>query len=122
MANSLQPSRTRTTSRTRRCWSGSAAGLTRRRSTSTPSTRNWRRCGDDGRRERIAATGQRGDPGNVLTRSCRGRETTVGKKARRATEQIEASDPSPPDGKLKRKEYEAKLDVLHMELVKMQYW
>ena len=26
------------------------------------------------------------------------------------------------DGKLKRKQYEAKLDELHMELVKMQYW
>src|ERR1041385_9355961 len=25
-------------------------------------------------------------------------------------------------GKLKRKEYEAKLNELHMELVKMQYW
>ena len=25
-------------------------------------------------------------------------------------------------GKLERKEYEAKLDELHMELVKMQYW
>jgi polyphosphate kinase 2 len=28
----------------------------------------------------------------------------------------------PQEGKLKRKEYEAKLDELHMELVKMQYW
>jgi polyphosphate kinase len=44
----------------------------------------------------------------------------VGKKKRRAAE--EASNQSPKDGKLKRKEYEAKLDELHMELVKMQYW
>src|ERR1700722_5517400 len=49
------------------------------------------------------------------------REKTVGKKERRAAEG-EASDQSPQDGKLKRKEYEAKLDELHMELVKMQYW
>src|SRR4051795_13359734 len=32
------------------------------------------------------------------------------------------ADASPPEGKLKRKDYEAKLDELHMELVKMQYW
>lgn len=37
-------------------------------------------------------------------------------------EAVEASDPSPQDDKLKRKGYEAKLDELHMELVKMQYW
>jgi len=47
-------------------------------------------------------------------------EKTVSKKERRAAE--EASGQSPQDGKLKRKEYEAKLDELHMELVKMQYW
>src|SRR5205823_7624302 len=50
------------------------------------------------------------------------REETVGKKERRAAEGVEASGPSPPDGRLKRKAYEAKLDELHMELVKMQYW
>src|SRR3954453_3206123 len=37
-------------------------------------------------------------------------------------EATETFDPSPQGGKLKRKEYEAKLDELHMELVKMQYW
>jgi polyphosphate kinase 2 len=31
-------------------------------------------------------------------------------------------EPRAPREKLKRKEYEAKLDALHMELVKMQYW
>jgi polyphosphate kinase 2 len=46
----------------------------------------------------------------------------VGKKERRATEEVEASGQSPQDGKLKRKEYEAKVNELHMELVKMQYW
>jgi polyphosphate kinase len=49
------------------------------------------------------------------------RGKTVGKKARRAAP-LEASDQSPQAGKLKRKEYDAKLDTLHMELVKMQYW
>src|SRR5271170_5307181 len=33
-----------------------------------------------------------------------------------------AEKSSPPKDKLKRKRYEAKLDELHMELVKMQYW
>ena len=45
----------------------------------------------------------------------------MGKKTRRAAE-VKASNPSPQDGKLRRKDYEAKLDELHMELVKMQYW
>src|SRR5476651_1710423 len=44
----------------------------------------------------------------------------MSKKKRKAAK--EASDRLPHDGKLKRKEYEAKLDELHMELVKMQYW
>jgi polyphosphate kinase 2 len=46
----------------------------------------------------------------------------VGKKARRSTDDADASDRAPPGNKLKRKDYEAKLDELHMELVKMQYW
>jgi polyphosphate kinase 2 len=50
------------------------------------------------------------------------REKTVGKKEKRGTEKVEASDQPPQNSKLKRKEYEAKLDQLHMELVKMQYW
>src|SRR5213082_3312432 len=50
------------------------------------------------------------------------REKTVGKKERRAAKALKASVQPPPAGKLKRKEYEAKLDELHMELVKMQYW
>lgn len=45
----------------------------------------------------------------------------MGKNKRRTT-QDEALDRSLRDGKLKRKEYENKLDELHMELVKMQYW
>lgn len=44
----------------------------------------------------------------------------MGKKERRLAER--ASEQSPQDGRLKRKAYEAKLDELHMELVKMQYW
>jgi polyphosphate kinase len=71
----------------------------------------------------MAATkGQRGEPGAIVTRSCSVREKAVGKKERRAAEEREASDQPPHDGKLKRKEYEAKLNELHMELVKMQYW
>src|SRR5271157_5214200 len=35
---------------------------------------------------------------------------------------METTHQLPADGRLKRKEYEAKLDELHMELVKMQYW
>jgi polyphosphate kinase len=50
------------------------------------------------------------------------REKTVGKKERKAAEAVEASEQSPQDSKLKRRQYEAKLDELHMELVKMQYW
>jgi polyphosphate kinase 2 len=50
------------------------------------------------------------------------REKTVGRKERKAAEAVEASEQSPQDSKLKRREYEAKLDELHMELVKMQYW
>jgi polyphosphate kinase len=46
----------------------------------------------------------------------------VGKKKRRVADEEEASDLLPQAGKLKRKDYDAKLDELHMELVKMQYW
>ena len=46
----------------------------------------------------------------------------MGKKDSRASEELDTGAPSPQGGKLKRKEYEAKLDELHMELVKMQYW
>ena len=46
----------------------------------------------------------------------------MGKKERKAAEAVEASGLSPQDDKLNRKEYEAKLEELHMELVKMQYW
>jgi polyphosphate kinase 2 len=48
-------------------------------------------------------------------------EKTVSKNKKKAAEAVEASEQSPLDGKLKRKEYEKKLDELHMELVKMQY-
>lgn len=43
----------------------------------------------------------------------------MSKSQSRAAEGLEAQ---PPQGRLKRKDYEAKLDELHMELVKMQYW
>ena len=46
----------------------------------------------------------------------------MSKKERKAAKETQTSEPSPEDCKLKRKEYEAKLDELHMELVKMQYW
>jgi hypothetical protein len=49
------------------------------------------------------------------------REKTVGKKKKRAAQE-KAPDQPPPNGKLKRKHYQAKLDQLHLELVKMQYW
>ena len=44
---------------------------------------------------------------------------TVGNKNKK---QAADTNQSPQNGKLKRKDYEAKLDELHMELVKMQYW
>jgi polyphosphate kinase len=50
------------------------------------------------------------------------KETTVGKKKKRAATEMSASGHQPQDSKLRRKAYEAKLDELHMELVKMQYW
>jgi polyphosphate kinase 2 len=50
------------------------------------------------------------------------REKTVGQKEKRAAEGVETSDRPPPTARLKRKDYEARLDELHMELVKMQYW
>ena len=43
----------------------------------------------------------------------------MGKKDKADVDGTEACEKA---GKLKRKEYEAKLDQLHMELVKMQYW
>jgi polyphosphate kinase 2 (PPK2 family) len=46
----------------------------------------------------------------------------MGKKEREGAEGPEASDPAPQDGKLRRKRYFVRLDGLHMELVKMQYW
>jgi polyphosphate kinase len=46
----------------------------------------------------------------------------MGKKKRKAATKTKAPDQLPQPGKLKRKEYEARLDKLHMELVKMQYW
>lgn len=46
----------------------------------------------------------------------------MSKKQGRPVEQMAAADESATSGKLKRKEYEAKLTELHMELVKMQYW
>ncbi|MEI7684712.1 MAG: polyphosphate kinase 2 [Planctomycetota bacterium] len=44
----------------------------------------------------------------------------MSKKERQAAEA--ASGHAPQDGRCKRKDYEAKLDELHMEMVKMQYW
>jgi polyphosphate kinase 2 len=41
---------------------------------------------------------------------------------RRAQKRAEAAERPGPAEKLKRKQYEAKLDELHMELVKLQYW
>jgi polyphosphate kinase 2 len=46
----------------------------------------------------------------------------MGKKESGNAEGKETSERAGRDGKLKRKEYEAKLDELHMELVKLQYW
>src|SRR3954462_499188 len=62
------------------------------------------------------------EPDDFSTRTWSVREKTVGKKERKAAKAVKASEHSPQDGKLKRKDYEAKLDELHMELVKMQYW
>lgn len=45
----------------------------------------------------------------------------MGKKKRKLV-QVEAPPQSSIVNKLKRKKYEAKLEELHMELVKMQYW
>ena len=46
----------------------------------------------------------------------------MGKKKKRSKVVEENPDHCRQDGKLKRKVFEAKLDELHMELVKMQYW
>jgi polyphosphate kinase 2 len=44
------------------------------------------------------------------------------KEKRRAENAVETAERPGSGEKLSRKEYEAKLDELHMELVKMQYW
>jgi polyphosphate kinase len=46
----------------------------------------------------------------------------MGRKDRGLATAADASEDSPRPSKVKRKDYEAKLDELHMELVKMQYW
>jgi polyphosphate kinase len=46
----------------------------------------------------------------------------MGKNGKRDSESKEDSERVGKNSKLKRKDYEAKLDELHMELVKMQYW
>jgi polyphosphate kinase 2 len=46
----------------------------------------------------------------------------MSKKHKKAKHQEDHEDHIAQNGKLKRKDYEAKLDELHMELVKMQYW
>src|SRR5271165_1520806 len=46
----------------------------------------------------------------------------MGKKEREDVEGTEACERPGREGRLKRKQYEAKLGELHMELVKMQYW
>jgi polyphosphate kinase 2 (PPK2 family) len=43
-------------------------------------------------------------------------------KNERAVENADISDLAQQEGKLMRKDIEPKLDQLHMELVKMQYW
>ena len=45
----------------------------------------------------------------------------MGSKAKKAKQRTASQDYVRAD-KVKRKDYEAKLDELHMELVKMQYW
>jgi len=44
------------------------------------------------------------------------------KEKRQRENRVEVAERSGPEEKLKRKEYEARLDELHTELVKMQYW
>lgn len=46
----------------------------------------------------------------------------MGKKMKADADGAVASERLRQSGRLKRKKYEAKLDQLHMELVKMQYW
>jgi polyphosphate kinase 2 len=46
----------------------------------------------------------------------------MGKNEKRASKSKEDSERVGKNGKLKRKHYESKLDELHMEVVKMQYW
>lgn len=46
----------------------------------------------------------------------------MGKKTGKKSEGVESIHQSPQKDKLNRKEYEAKLDALHTELVKLQYW
>src|SRR5579871_833241 len=50
------------------------------------------------------------------------RKRIMGKNKRRHFESKDDSERIGKKGKLKRKQYEAKLDELNMELVKMQYW
>jgi len=56
------------------------------------------------------------------TRGGRVWEHDVSKKDKHASQAKHDSDASSAGGKLKRKDYEARLSELHMELVKMQYW
>src|SRR5262249_48630885 len=65
---------------------------------------------------------QRSVPGSFLTQSCSMKEKTVGKKEKRSAKGKGPADQAPPEDKLKRKVYEARLEELQMELVKMQYW
>src|SRR4051794_18132413 len=58
--------------------------------------------------------------GPVLTRSYQ--EKNMGSKERDREKGAEAAEDASPVKKVKRKDYEAKLDELHTELVKMQYW
>src|SRR6266700_375609 len=46
----------------------------------------------------------------------------MGQKVRGPATRADVSEDTSGAVKLKRKDYEAKLDELHMELVKMQYW
>src|SRR6516162_1440945 len=57
----------------------------------------------------------------ILPSLMNGRETAVGKKVHKKHKVKTAEYDAPPE-KLSRKKYEARLDELHMELVKMQYW
>jgi polyphosphate kinase 2 len=47
---------------------------------------------------------------------------SVAKNDRSNTDNLDSTEQAAPERKLRRKDYEAKLDELHLELVKMQYW